>query len=100
MHASSTHPTLPARIFKPARPDPQEFQTRPTRLAKISNPPDPTRIFNNVHEPCPTRAGTLPVGSGRVGLQYSTMCSLRFSIQSIRSVQKLKIAVSRKRQAL
>ena len=34
---------LPRRNFKPARPDPWKFQTRPTRPAEISNPPDPTR---------------------------------------------------------
>ena len=62
---------LPRRNFKPARPDPWRFQTRPTRPVKISNPADPTRFSKNGPEPYSTRSGTRPDGSGRVGLQDS-----------------------------
>ena len=34
---------------------------------------DPTRFLKSVTEPDPTRSGTLSDGSGRVGLQYSTV---------------------------
>ena len=39
---------------------------------EILNPPDPTRFSKNGPEPYPTRSGTRPDPSGRVGLQDSS----------------------------
>ena len=72
MHACSTRDHT-RKYLIPARPDPFEFRTRPTLPVQILNPSDPPRTSQNLPEPSPPRAGTLPVGSGRVGLQYSTL---------------------------
>ena len=74
MHACSTRDHT-RKYLIPARPDPFEFRTRPTLPVQILNPSDPPRTSQNLPEPSPPRAGTLPVGSGRVGLQYSSLCT-------------------------
>src|ERR1700722_12695197 len=56
-----TPPAPTRKNFKPARPDPQEFQTRPTRPAYSKTCPNPA---------LPVR---VPYPSGRVGSGCSTL---------------------------